>query len=154
MHMYICTHMCKVPSTHQLCVYMYICTACLGVCWSLLHPLIVCMWYIYGCVKCLEPACWSFALTILCVNVYISICRFTCLYVCMYICMNTYMYVCMLCMYVCLYVYVCVYKVIGLCLLFHPLTVYVWSHMCVCVCVCVCVCEFSLSFSFSPTPRN
>jgi hypothetical protein len=41
-----------VPSTHQLCIFMYICEACLGVCWILLHCVYVC-----GCVKCLELAC-------------------------------------------------------------------------------------------------
>lgn len=49
-----------ITSIHQLFVCLYTSKVCLDVCWSLLHPSIIC---IYECVKCLNPACWSFALT-------------------------------------------------------------------------------------------
>jgi hypothetical protein len=69
--------------------YVYVCT-CVK-----LAPSTYC---VYVCVKCLKPFCSSFALTNLCVNVYLSVYRSECIYV-----------------------YVC--KVPGICLLFHPLNV-------------------------------
>lgn len=71
-----------------LCVYVYICM----------------------CVKCLESACWSFAPSIQCVNVYMSICLPVCMYLRTYAC-------------------ICMCKVIGDCFCFippPPPCVYVW----------------------------
>jgi hypothetical protein len=84
----------------------------------------VCM---YVCKKCMETACWIFALRILCVNVHPSV-----IYIHIY--MNA-------CMYVCIYVCIWVYEVIRLFLLLHLLSV------CMCVCVCVTFLSFLLSFA-------
>ena len=52
-----------------------------------------------------------------------SMCEFVYVYLPAYMCV---------CMYVCMYI-CCVYEIIGLCLLFHPVSV------CACGVVCVCV---------------
>jgi hypothetical protein len=92
-----------IPSIHQLCVCICICAklvwACVGA-YSTYQFYV----FLYVCLNCLEPACWSFALTILYVNVYMSVCS-------------------SVCMYVFMYVYICVYEVIGVSLFFHLLSV-------------------------------
>jgi hypothetical protein len=77
-----------------VCIYVKLVWVCAGAC--SIYQLCV---FMYLCVKCLEPTCWSFALTILFVNVCICVC--VCLPACIY-------------MSVCMHVYICVYKVIGL----------------------------------------
>jgi hypothetical protein len=60
-----------VPFTHQLCVlftYVKLVWVCASTC--SIHKLCV---FVYVCVKCLEPACGGFALTILCLNVYVCL---------------------------------------------------------------------------------
>jgi hypothetical protein len=90
----ICMYMCKVcvsggwnsvPSAHQLCVCMYVCMyACMYVC--------MCIYACGGwiCVKCSQPTCWSFVLTIQCVNVYMFIHRSVCQSECIYLCICVY----------------------------------------------------------------
>jgi hypothetical protein len=74
--------------------YVYVCICgklvwvCVGTC--SIYQLSI---FIYVCVKCLEPACWCFALNILCVNVYVTVGLYTCIY--MSVSMNAHIFVCM-----------------------------------------------------------
>ena len=124
-----CMHTCKVcvngvgmlfllPINHDY-VYVCICVklvwACVGAC--SIHRVCVCV-CVCVCVKCLEPTCWSFALTILCVNVYMSACSSACMSVCSSPCIYVYMYVCM---------YVPMYSI------------YVYMYVCIQVCIYLCI---------------
>lgn len=75
----------------------------------------------YICVQYLEPACWHFALTILCVSMYMSVCRSVCMYI-------------RVCVYVCKHVYLCVWSY--------------WTAFCFIHSVCMCLCVYVWIFSF------
>jgi hypothetical protein len=137
------------PSIKSICIYM--CKACPGVCWSFLHPPVVC---IRVCMKCLESGCWNFApfthqvCVYICIFVFAHMCKFEmltaflielcsnhaicgCLDVCLDVCMN----VCMcICMYVCMPVFLCM-KLLK-------------SDFCFIHSVCMCIYYFFLSFFF------
>jgi hypothetical protein len=105
------------------CIYVKLVWQCVG---TLLHlsnrNMCVCAYvyiYICVCVKCLEPTCWSFAPSNLCVNMYMSV---------------------LLSFYLnsCMYVFVCM-KLLDSAFLKNLLS----------MCVCLCMCDFSLLPSLS-----
>ena len=97
---------------------------CVGTC--SIHQLCV---FIYVCLEI-----FGVCLMELCSNR--SMCK--CVYVHLQFCMNVYTQT-----HACMYLYICVYEVIGLCLLFHPLSKCVWCvyalSLSLSLCVCVCV---------------
>jgi hypothetical protein len=106
----------------------------------------VCM---YVCVKCLNPAYWSFALTIQCVNVYMTVSSSVCIHTHTHTHTHTHKHT---------HVYIFMYMYIYICMYIH-VHVYIYACMCAfvymklldsafCFMLCVCVHEFVNFLSF------
>ena len=101
-------------SHHQLCMYVYMYNICVNGGWDIVPSIYQ---LDYFCMYL-----WNTVWICICLSV-------VCIHVCMYVCM-----------YACIFVF----EVIGLCLLFHPLCVYVF--VCTCACICMCVHVYFLYF--------
>jgi hypothetical protein len=113
-----------VPSTHQLCVYMYMCA-------HVSVYMYICYMYIRIYV-CIHVSVYNVHMYIW--YMYISI--YVCVYVCVYVYIHVYMYIC-----VYVYMRMCVYVThIHMCVCVYTCNcIYVYVYMCVCkVCVRMC----------------